>query len=226
MWYKDQVRVKTEKVVVKLKDENGNYKDSCNIPSMYYPLNDKYEIFSIENTNPVKNPRVLEVFDSVEYQIGKCYANTLNLVSALQKAGYNAKSYVGWLFTSKSDYPIHHCWAVLDNSVLDLSDDFSVMFSEENKQNFNGMKTADDFREAFVSFQKAARNYPNHLRCAPVGTPTLPLFYVGCECDPNQGRIIYNNLMNQYPNHVISENIDNEGYNKTQRYFQESGIMK
>jgi len=217
------VRASAEKVAVKMYDD-GEFVGSIIIPTELYPLNNKPVVFHYENTSRVTDERVLEVFDSVRYEIGHCYTNTLNLVSRLQENGFDAKSYVGWLFVGDNTTPIHHCWCVLGDSVLDLSDDYSVMYSKENAKNFEG-KSYEECQLLIADFCAVARNYPNRQRCAPVGTPSPSFLYVGCECSPIEGREIYRKLMGKFPNHECERNCDANGYNPTQKVFKEKGLI-
>lgn len=225
-WFESKnVKIKKDKVVVKLYNGN-NFIDSCIIPTVYYPLNGKMEVFTCDNTEQVKDEGILKIFDSIKYNIGHCYSDTKNLVSELRKNGYNAKEYVGWLFTGENDYPVHHCWCVLDNSVLDLSDHYSVMLTGSNGEYFKEAKTREEQAYLMADFMKSALNVKNSIRCYPVGTPTPIMFYVGSECDSEEGRLIYQRLMKEFPNHKIERNCDNKGYNPTQRILKEQGLMK
>lgn len=100
------VMIKKEKIVVKKTDENGEFEKSVIIPTDLYPLNDKYEYFTIKNTEEMHNEEVLSIFDSVKYQIGRCYTNAGELHKRLVQAGYDAKIYCGWLFVGESQLPI------------------------------------------------------------------------------------------------------------------------
>ena len=230
VWYNKQTMQKRHKVVVKLQNMDGSFKESCLIPSVMYPLDDRnsmnglYEVFTNENTTMIEDKKILDIFDSVKYEIGHCYQNTDVLVEKLIRAGYNAKSYVGWLFLSGTSYPIHHCWAVVDNHVLDLSDDFSVKFNRHNLKNFEN-KSLDEQRLVLADFHKEAAKYPNSVRCAPVGKVTMPLFYVGCECEPEKGRAIYRKLISTFPDHPVHKNVGKDSLNQTQRILKEQGLM-
>lgn len=230
VWYDKQAIQKKHKVVVKLYNNNGTFKESCIIPSVRYPLDDRnsmnelYEVFTNENTLMIEDKKLLDIFDSVKYEIGHCYQNTDALVEKLKKAGYDAKAYVGWLFLSGASYPIHHCWAVVNNHVLDLADDFSVKFNENNLKHFEG-KSIDEQRLLLADFHKEAEKHPNSVRCAPVGKITRPLFYVGCECEPNKGRAIYRKLISTFPDHPVHKNVGKDNLNQTQRVLKKEGLM-
>lgn len=229
VWHERNVRYKEDKVVVKLRDEQGAFLKSIHVPTNYYPLNGKYEVFHYRNTAQVTDKNVLAAFDEVVYKIGHCYSNTKELLLHLKRKGYMAVPYVGWLFTSSYDIPIHHCWAVVigpeGKSILDLGDDYCVMLSEDNQKNFDTAQNIEEMRLMIASFQEWAGKHPNSMRCAPVGIPAPFLLYVGCPCDPDEGRMIYQRLMRQYPDHECESNCDKDGMNAQQRIFKERGLM-
>lgn len=226
IWYEQQAKQYTDRLVVKLLNENGSFRKSIIVPTAYYPLNGKMEIFTVENTKPVEDETVLQIFDSVKYRVGFCYYNSDKLLSLLRENGYDAKMYCGWLFTSATQEPIHHAWVVLDGvSVFDLSDDFTVMLSGKNGEKFNG-KDAKTVKELIADFHIAAKNAPNSIRCCTVGTPTPFLLYVGSECGAEQGKAIYNNLIDKYPDHECQRNCNSIGLNATQLIMLQRGAME
>lgn len=192
-----------------------------------YPLNGKPKVFTFKNTKVCEDTAVLEIFDSIKYRIGRCYQNSKRLRDALVAGGYDAKTYVGWLFTSASDTPIHHCWVVLDGDVvLDLSDDFTVMLGGENKKNFKPNASRGEAIEAIASFHQSAQKQKNSIRCFPVGLPTPFLLYIGSECEAERGVRIYNELVSSFPRHECQRNFDQNGLNATQRVMMEKGLME
>lgn len=224
-WHEERARFKEDKAVVKLVNEDQSFKKSIIIPTDYYPLNGKYKVFTYANTKQTVDEEVLKVFDKVKYHIGHCYSNTEEIVTRLQKLGCDVKSYVGWVFTTACDFPIHHCWAVLNGeTILDLSDDFTMMYSGANGENFTDGQSIEERRELIVSFQLAASKVPNSARCYPVGMATPFLLYIGCECDPEEGRKIFNKLMWKYPDHECQRNCDASGLNATQKLMREAGL--
>lgn len=236
LWHENNKFVveKNDRVVVKLRtdDDVENKKSvflkSIIIPTAMYPLNGQYEVFTYRNTLPVTDEKVLEIFDSAAYDRGRCYTNIKVLTQMLLENGYDAKSYVGWLFVSGSTLPIHHCWCVLNgHSVLDLADDFTQMRHFEKENYCEETSSGNDARMRFIEFAKYIKKHhiPNHERCFPVGTPTDYLFYVGAECDCDDGLLMYRNLMYTYPNHECQRNCDSNGFNATQKLFREAGLM-
>lgn len=204
-WYEENNRVnlKDEKVVVKLINPNGTFKQSAIIPTNYFPLNSlKYEVFNYANTVQVVDSKILKIFDSIKYKVGQCYSNTEKLAEKLLAAHYDVKTYVGWVFTSACDIPAHHCWCLVNDCfLLDLSDDYTQMFYGSNGENFQRAKTIDEQRQLMSQFRDAAARVPNSTRCYPVGKATPFLLYIGAECSPAEGVKIYQNLMRDYPQH-------------------------
>lgn len=225
-WFHKYMKVKPEKAVIKLRNEDGSFWKSIIIPTSLYPLNGKCEVFTCDNTEIVTSEEILSIFDRHEYNMGWCYQNTERLSKDLLKNGYNAVTYAGWLFTSETDLPIHHCWTVLDGKyILDPSDFYSVFFSENNIKNFAETKDREDFVSVLASFMEAAKKEKHSTVCAPVGKVSGNLVYVGCPCTPKQGREIYRNLMRQYPDHEC-DRTDGQGLNPTQQLMLKAGLMK
>lgn len=224
-WHEEIVRIKADRIIVKLRNKDGTFLESVVIPTTYYPLNGECKVFHYKNTKRVTDQKILDIFDQVKYKYGFCYDNSERLVEELRKNGFDAKPYVGWLFVSDSEYPIHHCWVVINgDEVLDLSDDFTSMLSGKNGERFKG-KTREEARELSIDFAIAAQRVKNSVRCFPVGVPTPIMLYIGCECDPAQGRIIYNRLICEYPRHKCERNCDARGLNATQRILKSRGLM-
>ena len=226
-WYEKATKITDEKVVVKLRNADMTFRKSVIIPTILYPLNGKAHVFTFQNTYEVTDNNVLEIMDSIPYQIGFCYQNTQQLVNKLQAAGYDAVPYAGWLFTSASEFPVHHCWCVLNGeSILDLADDFTVMLFGSNAEHFSKDKNREEIQNAIVSFAAEARKYKNSIRCAVVGIPTPFLLYVGSPCEPEKGKHIYQKLIADIPNHECQRNCDSNGYNSTQKKLKQAGLMK
>lgn len=200
LWYDTALRCKTDKVVIKLRNEDGCFLEAANIPSVSYPLNGPYKVFSYRNTKVVSDPQITRIVDLQEYRIGCCYSNTRNLVSALKAAGYNAKAYVGWVFFGNS-LPTHHCWAVVDEiHLLDLADDQVTVLQEENCRILATAKDKEERRAMWADLiATAITTLPNSVRCAPLGVPNPDWLYVGSECDPEEGKAIYRNYAREHP---------------------------
>lgn len=200
-------------ISIRSNDENGIYKESIIIPSPKYPLPfDDIHIFSSQNTAKLTDDNIIAAFDSVEFQIGRCYTNIDALIKYCNSHGINGvKSYVGWLVVG-DDMPVHHCWAVYQNSVLDFSSDFRVFEYNLKHNNISADNlSSDDLRGLYAEFHNVAVKQPNSLRCAPVGTVSDDWLYIGCECSAQQGLSDFQKLWQKYPNH---ECVKNSSYGK------------
>ena len=227
VWHDTAVRRKPSKVVVKLRNAEGRLIESANIPSVSYPLNDNhYEVFSFRNTEVVQDPKVLEILDQQEYLIGHCYTNTKNLVAALRQQGYDAKSYVGWVFTGATDLPTHHCWCVLDGKhLLDLSDDNCNIYYEPNQKILAQAKNRQEARELMADLiYHMTTELSNSERIAPVGQPFPYWLYVGSVCEPEEGIRIYIDWVKDHPEYESRYHCDAEGRNDFQRMLRDRGV--
>lgn len=221
-WYEKHLTVREDKVVLK-RFVDGTFLGSIIIPTVMYPLNGKPEVFRFDSAAIVADKSVLDIIDGIPYQIGRCYTNAEAVTSALRNAGYDARTYVGWFFSTAGRTPIHHCWTVLNGkSVIDLADDFSVMLCDGNREKFQQAASVEERRALMISFQRWAGQYPNSKRCMPVGTPTAFTFYVGCPCSGKDGISIYNNLVRLFPDHPSHPK---GGINPTQEAMIKSGLM-
>ena len=68
MWWENQLRDKEDRAVIKLHDENGKFTKSVIVPTDYYPLNGKHEVFTYQNTEAVTDKEILNLFDKVKYE--------------------------------------------------------------------------------------------------------------------------------------------------------------
>ena len=224
-------RLKENQVVVKAYNNDGSYKQSFIIPTEYYPLNAHYEVFYVDNTIELteqEHQGILNIFDEVEYKIGFCYTNAEKLTTLLKKAGYNAKIYCGWAFFS-DEIPIHHAWTVIETekgkSVLDLSDEWGLLTYNISKLE-KPITDIKEQRKLLVEFHKFVKNLKNSQRCIPIGLLLPDIVYIGCECSAEQGRNIYNQLIDKYPDHECQRNVGSDNLNLTQKILAENGLMK
>lgn len=231
VWHDYAARPKKGKVEVRVKeDASGMLLADCKIPSAKYPLNDRYETFSFRNCQLMKEPAVKEIFDRQKYDIGHCYSNTKRLTTALRQAGFVAESYVGWLFVGSGQLPIHHCWTVLREGkkqyVLDLSDDTAILrhYYALNAEHMDG-QSKDVIRDFFVAFVEHTRNWKHSERCAPLGMPFPEWYYVGCPCEPEKGKQIFNRYVGVNPGYVSGRDIDGTGRSKVQQMLDEKGLL-
>lgn len=226
MWHEKYATVKPDKVVVKKRDKTGAFHKSIIIPTVMYPLNGKYEVFSYLNTSLLPH-ELYPAIDSVKYRIGKCYTNAGAVTEALKKAGAAAVSYAGWLFFGESEFPIHHEWTVVDgNIVVDIADDNWLLYTNERtRELIDSGVPKEVMREYLAEFHAEVKDLANSVRCAPVGIPTPMMLYVGCPCEPEDARDIYRELIKKFPEHECQRNVDASGMNATQKVFAEKGLM-
>lgn len=224
--FQNYITEKENRIVAKLKNKDGSFKKSVIIPTDYYPLNgNEFKVFHSENTERTYDEILLSRIDRINYKIGCCYSNTAEVVKLLKAAGYDVKSYVGWLFVADSQFPVHHCWAVInDKHVIDLADDFSLMLCGDNYKIFEELNTQET-RTALLDFTKEVKELKNSMRCCPVGTPTPILYYIGSECEPEEGKRIYQRLIKKYPDHECQRNCNGNGLNPTQKLLADNGLM-
>lgn len=221
-WHKSQMRQKPQKVVVRLRNQDGSFLDSVNVPSVMWPLNAPYEVFNCYNCTQISEQEVAVIVNALPYETGCCYSNTERVVKALQQHGYDVKQYCGWLFIGPNFHPIHHSWAVLNGChVIDLADDYTLL--DHNYSQYKSL-TGDALRHLMVDFAKWARQFPHSMRCYPFGVPATRLLYIGCPCSKLEGIRIYNNLCDVYPNHPCCSRTRPSGMTRLQEMMKAEGI--
>ena len=220
-WYETQVRCKPGKVVVKLRDDDGRFQQSVIVPTVMYPLNEAYEIFHAGNTSRA-GEEINEAIDKVTYKIGHCYSNTQNVVRELRKAGFDPVPYAGWLFVGEQ-LPIHHCWAVMNgNVIVDLCDDFPMQKAiQPDIDTLHG----DALKKAYSDYVRISKQWPNSVRCYPIGQPVPWWLYVGCPCEPEDAVHIWKRLIKDHPNHECRRDPYPGNMSETQWYLHEQGLM-
>lgn len=232
-WWKTQAEFREKKAVVKLYREDKSFLTAVHIPSVYWPLSGPYEVFSYENTYCIEDePKLVELFDSLEYKIGHCYHNTEQVAAAFRQAGQTIKTYCGWAFINDT-VPIHHCWAVLTDecnhkAVLDLACDNHKMreWFWKKEQEDPGWLDQGDPKDNIVEWMIYARNNLSHSqRCYPCGVIPPYNLYIGAECEPKQGIKMYQKLLRENPGHLCERNCNADGYNRTQWALKQKGLM-
>lgn len=185
------------------------------IPSDYFPLNETPIIFTPYNTYKLKNNKIKNTFNSLNYYLGYCYSNSENLYNALKKIGIqdrDIKCYVGWLFCGNV-LPIHHCWVVYKNKyLLDLSPMLNLEKMYKKCVNMKEDEVRTYFTKEFMFLNKSINSQKGVF-----GNVKQNYLYIGSECMPRDGKAIYNNLISAYPNHLICNNVDTNGLTDMQR---------
>ena len=222
-WYTQRLRCKPGKAVVRLYNDDGTFLGVVNTPTVLWPLNGSYEVFTAENCNLIEDDAVAGIVDTIPYRIGHCYQNAEDVTKALQEAGYAATQYCGWLFIGEQ-WPLHHSWVVLNgNHIIDLSDDFSVLYANQEQL---ANKDIQEIRELMVEFRRWIQQFPNSKRMMPFGIPAANLLYIGCPCPREQGIEIKQKLIQANPDHPCNERVvKGQDRTKLQMMFQEAGLM-
>lgn len=224
MWHEDSavVRRKPGRVIVKKRNPDGSFHTAVSVPSERWPLAGPAEIFSYQNTKRL--PQELDhLVDEVKYRVGFCYSNAAEVTEVFRKAGITAKAYVGWLFVGEAVFPVHHCWCVVNgNSVIDLADDFWLTAPSVLDAEGQG---AAAVRRKIVESHIEVSELKNSQRCAPLGIPSPLMFYVGCPCEPEEGRRMFQSLIAKFPGHECLRRRDEKGRTETQRMLAERGYM-
>lgn len=222
--YANLLRHKPQKAAVRLLAKDGGLFTTVKIPSALWPLNGSCEAFHCDNGVPISDEDVIRIVDAVPYKIGKCYSNAEAAAKALRAAGYDARTYVGWMFPNPREYPMHHAWVVLDgNSVIDLSDDFDLM--NGNAHVFAQATTPEELMQMNVAFKAWATSHPHSKRCEPLGVPSRSVLYIGCECSIEQGINIRKKLLSACPNHPGFNPMNGEGLTETQQLMKVHGLI-
>jgi hypothetical protein len=208
------IRIRPDKIIFK------HPKMTITIPSKLYPLNNKKTItlFSAFNTEEIENePVVQEVFNSLDFPPGFCYSNTEKLYQALKEKGIDEiETYVGWV--TAGFLPIHHCWLVykgqhvLDGGIGKTEIKMKQIIQEKN------ITDMDALREIYSNLVLEESRKPNS-ETKTFGQVLPHYLYVGTKCTPQEGRDIFNHLINSFPNHpsYLGEGQNPHGASKTQQ---------
>ena len=182
--------------------------ETISIPSRMYPLeSDSFKCFDSDNTSEIVDERIIAIFDSINPEVGRCFTNAENLCTALQKEGYPAEQYVGWLFMG-NELPVHHSFVVLDGHILDLSislkpEDFEKLDSITVK-----CKTKDEARERIAEYILQKEQLPNHQRCV-FGVVDEAYHYIGAQGTREDGIKRNKELRKIYPQHPCFQDVKN-----------------
>ena len=182
--------------------------ETISIPSRMYPLeSDSFQCFDVDNTSKIVDEKVIAIFDSIKPEVGRCFTNAENLCVALNKAGYPAEQYIGWLFMG-AELPVHHSFVVLNDHILDLSismksEDFAKLDSMTAK-----CKTKDEARECIAEYIRQTEQLPNHQRCI-FGVVDKEYYYIGAPGTREDGIKRNKELRKIYPQHPCFQDVKN-----------------
>ena len=193
---------RANRVIYKVKGE------TISIPSRMYPLeSDSVKCFDIDNTSEIVDERIIAIFDSINPEIGRCFTNAENLCVALNKAGYPAEQYVGWLFMG-DELPVHHSFVVLDGHILDLSISLKSVDFEKLDSVTAKCKTKDEAREYLAEYILQKEQLPNHQRCI-FGVVDKMYHYIGAPGTREDGIKRNKELRKIYPQHPCFQDVKN-----------------
>lgn len=226
-WTQKKIKVREDKVVVKLYDDNENFVRSIITPTILYPLTKGIiRTFTYDNTEFITNKDIVALIDTVEYKIGKCFNNCERLINVLNEHNFDVKSYAGWLFL-ENEIPVWHNWLVInENQIIDLANTDDKYSTESFLKNRNIKELSIDEQEKeILSYFEMLKELVNSERCM-MGKANKLFFYVGTECSPTLAFKFYDNLLNEYPEHESYSNCNKKtGLNQTQSLLAENGLL-
>ena len=196
--------------------------DKIKIPSQMFPLvgQGSYLLHN-ENTSPLptnaETDAIREVFDEMHPRLGSCYSNTDALIGALRKRGIDAKSMVGWLFIG-DNFPIHHCFAVIEkyHAVLDFS--VRASFFHELNQNSTDMQTLrKEFSRKYINALQSKMN----SEIGTFGQMDSGCIMLAAVCSPRAGAATFAKLRKAFPKHPALVQTDASGATMTQQIVLE-----
>ena len=207
-----------------IEDWNGNLIDKrdrlcfkeirgklVNIPSSMYPLVGEVEIFSMYNTDILDDVKIEKIFNTIPYQIGRCYSNANNLYNALLDNDIDgAYCYEGWLFIGQNELPIHHAFVVIKQGekkyLLDYAADMKADEVDRLQEEYEKLPE-DELRKVMLREIREKEKLP-HSKRATFGKVDGMYLYVACKCNPDNARINFQNLMQMYPEHPSYVGVD------------------
>lgn len=204
------IKIKEDKVVFKKRNADGSFNKSVIIPTVMYPLNGEFDVFTKRNCKQVEDKMILNLFDQVKPKTAKCFDNVQALQVLLMANGFDSKVYVGWVITSIYDEPTFHCWLMLGDSLLDYSD----IFKSFEKVEFES-------REECIKALSQIKKEKNSKKCYPVGVPNSDFIYIGCESTTEKGKKQFKKLLEDYPDHPAYIKTNKAGYTFTQSLLEQ-----
>lgn len=222
MWHEKKVKIKEDRVVVKLYDKSEKFIKSVVIPTEYYPLpNGEIKCFSALNTTEFIDEKMIKLINSVKEKVGRCYDNTSNLYKKLSPY-YDVKMYAGWLFL-ENDTPVWHSWIVYnDKHIIDLTNKNNKYNVLEYSKKYSS--SAKSYEEFIVNYYKKIFSAKNSEKIL-LGNASESFFYVGVECEAHKSEDFYSVLLDQFPNHETYSNCDKKTrLNRTQQILKNNGM--
>lgn len=171
------------------------------IPSKDFPLSSKntknIKVFTNKNTKKIKNEKIQEIFNNLEYRLGKCFANARDLQAMLEKEGIQGwEYYSGWLFLP-GGYPIFHAWLVKDDSVLEYTD---FVFDENMNEKMKGIKTDEEQREILANEMVRKSKLPAS-ETKTYGNVHMEHIFIGTKDTYENSRVIMEGFAPSHPSY-------------------------
>lgn len=175
---------------MKLRNKDGIWKFSENfvaysIPSRLYPIYNgvNAEMMNSEGFSEITDKKILQIINSVELKLGRCYENCNKVQQYLERAGYSVEYYSGWLFLNKDAMPVHHAWLVLreaDKKFLIDTTDLKLISAVRKKLDEMPGTDANTTRENYKKLRKeeSKRRSKNTDRII-TGVPVDKYIYIG-----------------------------------------------
>lgn len=183
------------------------------IPSKMYPLEEgEYAIFNSENTTPVSDRKVLDIFDSVKPDLNDSFTNAEILCHLLSKEGYEAVQYNGWVFL-EDNVPFYHSFVMLDSHMLDVTINFtSKLINDIPDIEYTDYRQIEneDIRNIISENYRQFYKRPNRERLTCGQCDSLYL-YIGTPSGKERGIETQQRLEKNFPEHPAFEKYKNRG---------------
>ncbi len=151
------------------------------IPSPMFPLSKgKVRLFCSENTGFYEDEALKDAFNGVNFDMGRCYSNTMKLIESYD----GLKAYAGWLIGTDGMI-LHHAWATYEEGenthILDGSISASIFrYVAEGSRN---IKDLDELRR-YVANQLHLEESKANADKSVFGACPPELLYVGSPMAP------------------------------------------
>lgn len=161
--------------------DHGDHQSTIKIPSQRYPLKGEIIVVTDENTAPLGDNLIEDVFNAVKPREGRCYDNMAVLRQSLIKAGISEEritTLVGWMFFAEG-LPVHHCFIMIDKKhILDYGP-LRILDNLDTFANSSLEKIREDLARIVIEAQKGknsehyvfGQSNKNTIYFASVGTP-------------------------------------------------------
>lgn len=205
------------------------------IPSELFPVLNKstLKVFTYADTVQLPNDtKLAELYNQIDFKVGHCYQNIEIFSELLKKNNLNDyKIYTGWIVMG--GLPVHHCWMtwkdkhLIDPGVTLIENLFANKVIELSQDETKEMLTTDEQRELFLQIREE-NIHKSNVEIRTFGQAAPLSFYVGTETTPMQGRILFNKLMEDFPEHpsYASRGMNGQDESTLQRMIREAEQKK